>query len=357
MTRKPLVTIEDLSVDYAVSKQVGFGHHTLRAVDSVSLEIPCGSVTSLVGESGSGKTSLGRAVARLQAVSGGRIMFEDNDVTTANGRGLASFRRQCQIVFQDPFSSLDPRMTTSEIVEEPLIVHGIGTRQDRPQRVRTLLDWCGLDSRHLGRKPHELSGGQRQRVGIARALAVEPKLLICDEPVSALDASVQAQILNLLMDLKEELGLTYLFIAHNLGVIRHISDQVAIMYLGKIVETGTRDAVFANARHPYTRALLSAAPIPDPAKERAAKRNRIVLRGEIPSASNPPSGCAFHTRCWLYQQLGEPERCRTEQVRSPTTGQARSSCHFEADLPPTNVGSGSPACHSAEPLDGETVPS
>ncbi len=239
------------------------------------------------------------------------------------------------MVFQDPFSSLDPRQSVSEIIGEPLIIHNIGSKGgERQNRVRELMDMCGLDSRFYDRKPHELSGGQRQRVGIARALAVNPTFLVCDEPVSALDASVQAQILNLLMDLKEQMGLTYLFIAHNLGVIRHISDHVAIMYLGRIVESGPRDEVFSNPKHPYTRALLSSAPIPDPVKERKAKRDRIVLTGDIPNAAKPPSGCRFHTRCWLYRELGEPEQCRTVPTQlSPVGALQNSDCHFAESSP------------------------
>ena len=326
-----LVSVEDLSVEYATSKLAGDARRMFRAVDGVSLDIPKGSVYSLVGESGSGKTSLGRTIAMLQPAASGTISFAGERVNDLRGRKLKEFRRSCQIIFQDPFSSLDPRMTVSEIIGEPLVIHNIGARQGRPARINELMALCGLDSRFYDRKPHELSGGQRQRVGIARALAVEPSFIVCDEPVSALDVSVQAQILNLLMDLKEQMGLTYLFIAHNLGVIKHISDYVAIMYLGTIVESGPRDQVFGNPRHPYTRALLSSAPVPDPAKERLAKRDRIVLEGDMPSATAPPSGCRFHTRCWLYQQLDSPERCRTEVADLRGVGAEHlSACHFAA---------------------------
>ncbi|RGE20049.1 ABC transporter ATP-binding protein [Leucobacter sp. wl10] len=335
MAGRSLVRIRDLSVEYAASRAVGAGRSVFRAVDGVHLDVPAGSVTSLVGESGSGKTSLGRAVMRLQPSASGTIEFDDADVTHARGRELAAYRRRAQIVFQDPYSSLDPRRTVAETVGEPLAIHRIGTRgADRERRVRRYMDLCGLDGRFFDRKPHELSGGQRQRVGIARALAVGPSFVVCDEPVSALDASVQAQILNLLMDLREEMGLTYLFIAHNLGVIRHISDHVAIMYLGRIVESGPRDEVFSNPKHPYTRALISSAPLPDPVKERAAKRERIVLKGDMPNAANPPEGCRFHTRCWLYQALGEPERCRTVPTESRELGNGHlSDCHYAAEDP------------------------
>lgn len=335
MNDRSLVSIRDLSVEYAASRAVGAGRTVFRAVDGVNLEIPAGGVTSLVGESGSGKTSLGRTIMRLQPSAGGTVMFDGEDITASRGSLLAWYRRRAQMVFQDPYSSLDPRFTVAETITEPLIIHGVGTRgADRERRVRHLMDLCGLDSRFYDRKPHELSGGQRQRVGIARALAVDPTFVVCDEPVSALDASVQAQILNLLMDLRSEMGLTYLFIAHNLGVIRHISDHVAIMYLGRIVESGPRDEIFSRPRHPYTRALVSSAPLPDPVKERQARRERIVLKGDIPNAAAPPSGCRFHTRCWLYQALGEPENCRT----TPTTLKEMSAghvsdCHFAAEEP------------------------
>lgn len=333
MVSPSLVRIRDLSVEYAASRAVASGGRFFRAVDGVDLDIPVGSVTSLVGESGSGKTSLGRTIMRLQASAGGSIEFDGVDISQARGAELARYRRRAQMVFQDPYSSLDPRRTVAETISEPLAIHRIGTRgADRERRVRHYMDLCGLDSRFYSRKPHELSGGQRQRVGIARALAVEPSFVVCDEPVSALDASVQAQILNLLMDLREEAGLTYLFIAHNLGVVRHISDHIAIMYLGRIVESGPRDEVFSSPKHPYTRALLSSAPIPDPAKERLAKRERIVLTGDMPNAADPPSGCRFHTRCWLYQALGEPQRCRVSPTVLRGVGASHlSDCHYAVE--------------------------
>lgn len=334
MDSRSLVKVHDLSIEYAASRSVGAGKKVFRAVDSVNLDIPAGDVTALVGESGSGKTSLGRTIIRLQPAASGTVEYDGKNILDAKGKELADYRRRAQMVFQDPYSSLNPRMSVAETIGEPLVIHKIGNRLDREDRVRHLMGLCGLDDRYLERKPHELSGGQRQRVGIARALAVNPSFLVCDEPVSALDASVQAQILNLLMDLKEEMGLTYLFIAHNLGVIRHISDHVAIMYLGSIVESGPRDEVFTNPKHPYTRALISSAPIPDPEKERLAKRERIVLTGDMPNAADPPSGCRFHTRCWLYKALGEPEKCRTQQTEPHTVSPSHTSdCHFANEDP------------------------
>ncbi|MFT3874192.1 MAG: ATP-binding cassette domain-containing protein [Nocardioides sp.] len=298
-------------------------------MDHVSLDIPAGKVFALVGESGSGKSSIGRAIAGLNNAATGSIRFDGTDVTHARGPELRSFRRSVQFVFQDPFGSLDPRMSVEDIIAEPLVVHRLERGAARNRRITELLDQCGLGRSWLDRKPHELSGGQRQRVGIARALAVRPRFLVCDEPVSALDASVQAQILNLLMDLREEMGLTYLFIAHDLGVIRHISDQVAIMYLGTIVEQGPRTEVFADPKHPYTSALLSSAPIPDPPLERRMKESRIVLQGEIPAADSPPTGCRFHTRCWLYQDLDRPAACVTQVPNTrPVSDDRESACHF-----------------------------
>lgn len=338
----PLVQVSHLSVDYGSAGGLldWFRRdHRVRAVDDISFDIRASEVLALVGESGSGKTSTGRAVVRLQPTADGRIRFQDRDVTSLRGTELRRLRREMQIIFQDPYSSLDPRMTVQDTITEPLIVHRLLRGPAREARVRNLMRQVGFDPRLGERKAHELSGGQRQRVGIARALAVEPRFIVCDEPVSALDASIQAQILNLLMDLRSELGLTYLFIAHNLGVVKHISDRVAVMYLGKIVELGETKSVFSRPSHPYTAALLSAAPIPDPTLERASSRQRLVLRGEMPSAANPPTGCRFHTRCWLYQRLGEPDICRSE---SPSLGAAKAesdhdtghvaACHFASEL-------------------------
>jgi oligopeptide transport system ATP-binding protein len=292
-----LLEVTDLVKHYPVSagflgRQVGL----VRAVDGVSFTIRRGETLGLVGESGCGKTTTGRCILQLERPTSGSVRFEGQELTTLSPAALRAVRRRIQVIFQDPYSSLNPRMTVSQIVGEPLLVHRLVPDAGAQRaRVQELLRQVGLLPQHGRRYPHELSGGQRQRVGIARALALEPSLIICDEPVSALDVSIQAQIINLLEDLQRELGLTYLFVAHDLSVVRHISDRVVVMYLGRIVEIADRQALYEAPRHPYTQALLSAVPIPDPVVE--AQRERVVLAGEVPSPLHPPHGCAFHPRC------------------------------------------------------------
>jgi oligopeptide/dipeptide ABC transporter ATP-binding protein len=271
------------------------GREVVHALDGVDLDIAAGETLGLVGETGCGKSTLARCVARLYELTSGRIWFDGREITDLSARRLRPFRRQIQMVFQDPYGSLNPRRRVGSIIADPFAIHGIGTRRERKRQVQELMERVGLNPEHYNRFPAEFSGGQRQRIGVARALALRPKLLICDEPVSALDVSIQAQIINLLDDLQDEFDLTYLFISHDLSVVRHVSDRVAVMYLGRIVETAPVEDLFDVPRHPYTRALLSALPVPDP--DAADSRQRIVLAGDIPTPLHPPSGCRFHTRC------------------------------------------------------------
>jgi len=303
----PLLEVRNLVKHFRVAGGLFGGRSGLiRAVDGVSFELRRGETLGLVGESGCGKTTTGRCILQLERPTSGEVIFEGRDLTRLGEDELRAVRRKMQVIFQDPYSSLNPRMTVGQIIAEPLAVHGIVTeRRSRAQRMRDLLSHVGLLPQHADRYPHQLSGGQRQRVGIARALAVEPALIICDEPVSALDVSIQAQIINLLEDLQAQFGLTYLFVAHDLSVVRHISDRVAVMYLGKIVEITDRKSLYDVPLHPYTKALLSAVPIPDPVLE--ARRERVVLGGEVPSPLNPPPGCVFHPRCPIAV-----DRCRRE---------------------------------------------
>ncbi len=300
-------------------------------MDGVSLDVHRGETLGLVGESGCGKSTFARAVIRLVKPTAGRIIFDGTDITTLGGDDLRRMRRRMQMIFQDPYASLNPRMTIGSMLTEPLRVHGIATGVEASNRVQRLLEIVGLPRNAVNRYPHEFSGGQRQRAGIARALAVQPDFIAADEAVSALDVSIQAQIVNLLADLQREFQLTYLFIAHDLSVVRHISDRIAVMYLGEVVEQSPSRELYQRPLHPYTCALVSAVPIPDPRVE--TKRKRMILRGDVPSPANPPSGCRFHTRCWLRRELGDPERCVAESpsLREMRTGH-RVACHFAEEL-------------------------
>lgn len=301
------------------SKKKGF----VKAVDGVSFTVKKGETLSIVGESGCGKSTTGRVLMKLLDATEGRIIFEGQDITDLTDDEIRPLRKEFQMVFQDPYASLNPRLTVKEIIEEPLIVHNI-EKSKRADRVIELLEVVGLNRYHANRYPHEFSGGQRQRIGIARALAVNPKLIIADEPVSALDVSIQSQILNLLKDLQEQYNLTYVFIAHDLSVVEHISDRVGVMYLGRLVELADRDGLFGGPLHPYTKALLSAVPIPDP----TLRRDRIILKGDIPSPADPPSGCTFHTRCPFAQQL-----CKDQVPEFRELGKGHFvACHFAEEL-------------------------
>ncbi len=333
-----LVEVDDLKVHFPIRGGIfKTTKGSVKAIDGVTFEVRRGETLGLVGESGCGKSTIGRAMIRLREPTEGSVRFDGVDLGSLNTGELRAMRRRMQIIFQDPYGSLDPRMTVGSIVSEPIETHRLASGEAKKDRVAELLRLVGLDPNYVKRYPHEFSGGQRQRIGVARALAVEPEFIVCDEPISALDVSIQAQVLNLLTDLRARLGLTYLFVAHDLSVVKHISDRVAVMYLGKVVELGPPDQLYAAPGHPYTRALLSAVPVPDPVSER--KRRRVILRGDVPSPVNPPPGCRFHTRCWLYERLGKPENCRTiDPALGVLTGEHRAACHYAAEALKTDVG-------------------
>jgi oligopeptide transport system ATP-binding protein len=319
-----LLRVENLKMYFPITqgiilqRQVGW----VRAVDDISFNVKRGETLGLVGESGCGKSTTGRAILQLYKPTAGNVNFIGKDLVKLSGGDLRKMRREMQMIFQDPYASLNPRMTVGSIIGEPLEIHGLARGREKQERVQELLRIVGLNPYFANRYPHEFSGGQRQRIGIARALAVQPSFIVCDEPISALDVSIQAQVINLLEDLQAQFNLTYLFIAHDLSVVRHISDRVAVMYVGKIVELTTRDLLYERPLHPYTKALLSAVPIPDPAIER--KRQRIILTGDVPSPVNPPTGCRFHPRCPFAQDLcrqKEPELLEVEPDHL-------AACHF-----------------------------
>ena len=326
----PLLKVEHLSKEFPANSGVfssRFSKRVVSAVTDVSFEIMPGETFGLVGESGCGKSTTGRTIMRLNKPTAGKVFFQGRDIASMSKKELKDMRRDMQFIFQDPYASLNPRMTIGEIVSEPMTIHGIGTKEERLERVRELLDVVGLNPEHINRYPHEFSGGQRQRVGIARAFILRPKLIICDEPVSALDVSIQAQVLNLLKDLQNKFGTAYLFIAHDLSVVQHISDRVGVMYLGKLVELSDWKRLYAQPSHPYTQSLLSAVPVPDPDIQKT--RKRIILAGDPPSPLDPPSGCRFHTRCPIAQEICSREQPEFKELEPGHF----CACHFGQPFP------------------------
>ncbi|MEZ5115190.1 MAG: dipeptide ABC transporter ATP-binding protein [Candidatus Nanopelagicales bacterium] len=319
-----LLRVTDLQKHFPITQGIIFQKQVgaVQAVDGVSFYVNPGETLGLVGESGCGKSTAGRTITRLLEPTGGKVEFDGRDITHIGRQQMRPLRREMQMIFQDPYSSLNPRHTIGTIVGAPFRVQGIKTERGIKAEVQDLMERVGLNPEHYNRYPHEFSGGQRQRIGVARAIALRPKLIVADEPVSALDVSIQAQVINLLEDLQNEFGIAYVFVAHDLSVVRHISDRVAVMYLGKIMETADRDELYERPRHPYTHALLSAVPVPDPAKEQ--RRTKILLEGDLPSPINPPPGCVFHTRCWKAQ-----DRCKAEvpELRELSPGH-EVACHF-----------------------------
>jgi oligopeptide/dipeptide ABC transporter ATP-binding protein len=332
-----ILEVDGLKKHFPTSKAlIPGGGRTVKAVDGVSFNVVTGETFAIVGESGCGKSTLARLILRLTDLTDGTVKFHGQDIAKLPERQMRPLRARMQMIFQDPFASLNPRMSVTEILTEPMIVHKLGDRRERRERMHELLGLVGLSPRHADRYPHEFSGGQRQRIGIARALAAGPELVIGDEPVSALDVSVQAQVINLLEDLKRRLGLTLVIISHDLAVVRHMSDRVGVMYLGKMVELAPTAELFASPRHPYTRALMSAVPLPDP----SARSNRQILEGDVPSPLNPPSGCRFHTRCWLRERLGNPENCVTIEPQLVQFGEEaghRVACHWADEISQATV--------------------
>lgn len=318
-----LLEIKNLSKKFTAPGTGLFSRNkrVVHAVSDVSLTLAEGETLGLVGESGCGKSTLGRTLLKLYEPTSGQIIFSGQDITNLSQREMKHLRSQMQIIFQDPYSSLNPRHTVGEIVGASLRIHRKSLKSSEKSEIQQLMERVGLNPEHINRYPHEFSGGQRQRIGIARAIALRPRFIVCDEPVSALDVSIQAQVINLLDDLKRDFGLSYIFIAHNLSVVQHISDRVAVMYLGKVVEVARTQDLYTSSKHPYTRALLSAIPVPDPEKERS--RKQILLQGEIPSSTNPPSGCVFNTRCWKAQ-----EKCRVSEPKLTNVGASEVACHF-----------------------------